>query len=114
MRRTYEQVEELPGPWERVFRAQQDALARLPRFTVLAADPTTGRIAATKGLTLYSWGFTIVVDVGHVDADRSVVRVWSESHSLGAPRRWHRSHVDAIFRTIRSELGLPTETARKR
>ena len=114
MPQTYEQVEEFPFPWERVFHAAQVAIPRLPRMVVRAADRTTGRVVASKGMSLVAWGETIIVDVGYRDLDRTAVRVWTETNSWWAPLAVLRSTVEGILRTMRSELGLPARPSGRR
>lgn len=51
-----------PGPYDRVFRAACDA-AQAEGMRVMSADPSTGQIFVTTGVTLMTWGENLGVTV---------------------------------------------------
>lgn len=104
MPQPYEDVLEYDQPWEAVFEAAQRAVRRLPKMVLLVADPTTGRIAVMQGITLRSFGATILIDVGHVSAGQTRVRVWSHIAGLHDLMNKNRSNVNEILVAIDEEL----------
>ena len=108
MPQPYEKVAEFEHPWEEVFRAAQTCIQGFPKMALLVADRATGRVVAFQAVTLRSFGATVVVDVGHVSAGRTRVRVWSAIAGLYDLLGKNKSNVNAILRAIDEELSGAT------
>lgn len=104
MANPYQGSKEFSRPWDAVFEAAKRSIARFPKMVLLAADPTTGRVAVAQGITLRANAASIVIDVGHVSSQRTIVRVWSAVPVPYDPFGRNRSNVKEILSAIEQEL----------
>ena len=105
MGRSYEAERSFAQPKTVVFDAAQRAIPTIKGMSVRSADPASGRIAASKGVSLRSWGENVSVVVEDDGPDRSRVKV--ESRLKAQLMDWgaNKQNVESVLNAIALQLG---------
>ena len=97
------------APYQQTFDAVVQTLP-LSKFTVNAADPANGTIQASSGLSMGSWGETISLRVGAVDAATTTVTVESGAKfgmTYGKNKRNVAKILDALSAALPTTPSAP-------
>ena len=105
-----EQAFQHPGPADRVFAATCQALVSLG-MTITAADPTSGTIQASSGMTMFSWGENLELRVVPVSAEATAVSVGSGLKFGLVDWGKNRKNIERIHATIGMALANPAAAA---
>lgn len=101
-----EQAFQHPGPADRVFAATCQALVSLT-MTITFADPASGTIRASSGMTMFSWGENLELNVIPVGAEATAVSMGSGLKFGLIDWGKNRKNIERIHQAIGAALTNP-------
>lgn len=93
-------------PYQRAFDAVVAALPTIP-MTVGSADPSTGLIIGSSGISAASWGEKITVQVWAVDEATSAFTVESKLSFGLVDWGKHKKNIAKVTAAVQAQLGAP-------
>lgn len=97
----------VPHPKDQTFDALMRSLPTIKGMTIKAADPATGHIDASTGVSWKSWGEKVRIDVVEQGPANSAVRVSSGNKAQLVSWGKNDTNLAQIEAALRASLGSP-------
>ena len=95
--------------WAEVFQAAQQTLPTIKKMKIKSADPATGRIEASSGMSMASWGENVIIEVWEHAPGWSGVRVTSGVKAQLADWGKNKKNIAKVFDALSAALGTPAQ-----
>jgi hypothetical protein len=95
-----------PRNWFEVFQTAVNVLPTVKKMKVKSADQNTGRIVASSGMSLASWGEELIIEVWEPSPGQAGVRVTSQLKAQLVDWGKNKKNIAAVFNAISGALGV--------
>ena len=95
-----------PRNWFEVFQTVVNVLPSVKKMKIKSADQNTGRIEASSGMSMASWGESIIVEVWEHSPGQAGVRVTSQLKAQLVDWGKNKKNIAAVFNAITGALGV--------
>jgi hypothetical protein len=95
--------------WLDVFQAAQHVLPTVKKMKVKSADQSTGRIVASSGMSMASWGEEVIIDVWEHSPGWAGVRVTSQLKAQLVDWGKNKKNLAKVFDALSAALGTPAQ-----
>ena len=92
--------------WSDVYQAALDAIPTLKRTKVKSADAATGRIVASTGVSMTSWGEDVTIEVWEHAPGWAGIRITSGVKAQLVDWGRNKKNIGAVFDAISGVLGV--------